>query len=114
MTLLATLVSTSQRVGATSARLAKVRELADALRALEASEIRFNDSGYRNHLPGDGVPILESGRANLARCDLEFAGDLTDEILGAGGGSRLHHKARHKMIGLALNRFGGHGTIILA
>lgn len=41
MTLLATLVSTSQRVGASSARLAKVRELAEALRALEASEIEI-------------------------------------------------------------------------
>jgi DNA ligase-1 len=39
MTLLATLVSTSQRVGASSARLAKVRELADTLRTLDASEI---------------------------------------------------------------------------
>ena len=41
MTLLATLVSTSQRVGATSARLAKVRELAKVLRTLEASEIEI-------------------------------------------------------------------------
>ena len=41
MTLLATLVSTSQRVGATSARLAKVRELAEALRALDPSEIEI-------------------------------------------------------------------------
>ena len=41
MTLLATLVSTSQRVGATSARLAKVRELAEALRTLEPTEIEI-------------------------------------------------------------------------
>ena len=41
MNLLATLVSTSQRVGATSARLAKVRELAEVLRTLEASEIEI-------------------------------------------------------------------------
>jgi DNA ligase 1 len=41
MTLLATLVSTSQRVGAASARLAKVRELAQTLRGLEANEIEI-------------------------------------------------------------------------
>jgi DNA ligase 1 len=39
MTLLAALVTTSQKVGATSARLAKVRELATTLRTLEPSEI---------------------------------------------------------------------------
>jgi DNA ligase-1 len=39
MTPLATLVSTSQRVGASSARLAKVRELAETLRVLEPGEI---------------------------------------------------------------------------
>ena len=41
MTLLAALVSTSQRVGASSARLAKVRELAETLRALDAREIEI-------------------------------------------------------------------------
>ena len=39
MTLLATVVAASQRVGATSARLAKVRELATLLAALEPDEI---------------------------------------------------------------------------
>jgi DNA ligase 1 len=39
VTLLARLVAASQRVGATSARLAKVRELAEVLRALEPEEI---------------------------------------------------------------------------
>jgi DNA ligase-1 len=39
VTLLAALVSTSRKVGATSARLAKVRELAGMLRALEPGEI---------------------------------------------------------------------------
>jgi DNA ligase 1 len=41
MTPLVTLVSTSQRVGASSGRLAKVRELAEALRALDTSEIEI-------------------------------------------------------------------------
>ena len=40
MTLLANLVETSQRVGATSGRLAKVRELAGLLRALQPDEIQ--------------------------------------------------------------------------
>ena len=39
MSLFANLVAVSQRVGATSARLAKVRELAACLRAVEPSEI---------------------------------------------------------------------------
>jgi DNA ligase-1 len=39
MTLLAALVETSQRVGATGARLNKVRELAALLRALAPAEI---------------------------------------------------------------------------
>ena len=39
MTLLATLAAVSQRVSQTSSRLAKVRELADCLRALEKDEI---------------------------------------------------------------------------
>jgi DNA ligase-1 len=41
MTLLASLVDTSRRVGATSARLGKVRELAMTLRALAADEIEI-------------------------------------------------------------------------
>jgi DNA ligase-1 len=41
MTLLAALVEASQRVGATSARLAKVRELAAVLRTLEPDEIEI-------------------------------------------------------------------------
>jgi hypothetical protein len=39
MTLLLDLVNTSQRVGATAARLAKVRELATFLRSLPQEEI---------------------------------------------------------------------------
>ena len=39
MSLFANLVAVSQRVGATTARLAKVRELAACLRAVEPSEI---------------------------------------------------------------------------
>jgi DNA ligase 1 len=39
MTLLASLVSASQRVGATSSRLGKVRELAALLQSLPAAEI---------------------------------------------------------------------------
>ena len=39
MSLFAELVAVSRRVGATSARLAKVRELAAHLRAVEPSEI---------------------------------------------------------------------------
>ncbi len=41
MTALAALVTTSQRVSTTSARLAKVRELASTLRQLEPAEIEI-------------------------------------------------------------------------
>ncbi len=57
MTLLASLVDASERVGATSARLAKVRELAQFLRLLEPSEL------------ATGVSYL-SGEVPQARCGI--------------------------------------------
>ncbi len=70
MTLLAALVSTSQRVGATSARLAKVRELADALRALEPGEIEVAVQYLSGETP--------QGRFGLSYATLHAASDVPD------------------------------------
>ncbi|HEX7011630.1 MAG TPA: ATP-dependent DNA ligase [Steroidobacteraceae bacterium] len=62
MTLLATLVATSQRVGATSARLQKVRELAACLKSLEAAEIEIGAAYLSGETPqgrfGIGYSVL--------------------------------------------------------
>jgi DNA ligase-1 len=69
MTLLATLVATSQRVGATSARLAKTRELATTLLALEPGEIEI----AVQYLSGD-VP---QGRFGVSYAMLQAARDVS-------------------------------------
>src|SRR5688572_18410555 len=57
MTLLAHLVETSERVGATSARLAKVRELAALLRTLGPGELRVGVQYLSGELPQGRVGI---------------------------------------------------------
>jgi DNA ligase-1 len=68
MTLLLDLVSTSQRVGATSGRLAKVRELAAFLRALHPEEIETAVHYLSGELPqgriGIGYSVLKAAAAN--------------------------------------------------
>ena len=68
MTLLLDLVSTSQRVGATSARLAKNRELAAFLRALQPEEIETAVHYLSGELPqgriGIGYSVLKTAAAN--------------------------------------------------
>jgi len=70
MTLLATLVETSQRVGASSGRLAKIRELAALLRALQPDEIQTGVHYLSGELPqgriGIGYSTLRSAAANPA------------------------------------------------
>ena len=68
MTLLVALVSTSQRVGATSARLAKVRELADALRALDPGEIEIAVQYLSGETP--------QGKFGLSYATLHAASDV--------------------------------------
>ena len=68
MTLLNVLVSASQRVGATPARLAKVRELADALRLLEPDEIEI----AVQYLSGDTA----QGKFGLSYSMLNAAADV--------------------------------------
>ena len=68
MTLLLDLVSTSQRVGATSARLAKNRELAAFLRALQPEEIETAVHYLSGELPqgriGIGYSVLKTAAAS--------------------------------------------------
>ena len=71
MTLLASVVETSQRVGATSARLAKVRELAARLRAFEPEETEIGVQYLAGEAPqgrfGIGYSILrEASEASAA------------------------------------------------
>src|SRR5437016_4218058 len=65
MTLLANLVATSQRVSATSGRLAKIRELAALLGALQPQEI---DTGV-HYLSGE----LPQGRIGIGYASLRSA-----------------------------------------
>lgn len=73
MTLLATLVDTSQRVGATAARLAKVKELAACLRGLEAGEVeiavQYLSGETRQGRFGIGYAVLQAARADVAASD---------------------------------------------
>ena len=73
MTLLATLVDVSQRVGATAGRLAKVRELAGCLRALDAAEIEIGVLYLSGETPqgriGIGYAVLQATRAAAAAAE---------------------------------------------
>ena len=68
MTLLANLVATSQRVGATSGRLAKIRELAAFLRALAPEEIETGAHYLSGEIPqgriGIGYATLRTAAGN--------------------------------------------------
>ncbi|HEX4649387.1 MAG TPA: hypothetical protein VH111_11200, partial [Steroidobacteraceae bacterium] len=67
MTLLAAVAATSQRVGATSARRAKVRELAALLGALEPDEIQIAAAYLAGEIPqgriGIGFSALQTAAA---------------------------------------------------
>src|SRR3954466_5372227 len=69
MTLLANLVATSQRVGATSGRLAKIRELAAFLRALAPQEIETG----AHYLSGE----IQQGRIGIGYASLSTAAGST-------------------------------------
>jgi DNA ligase 1 len=64
MTLLADVVATSKRVGASSARLVKVRELAQCLRALQPDEIEIGVAYLSGEVPqgrfGIGYSVLQA------------------------------------------------------
>jgi DNA ligase-1 len=70
MTLLATLVATSQRVGATAARLSKIRELASFLMALQPEEIEIASHYLAGEVPQGRIGI---GYATLKAAARESA-----------------------------------------
>lgn len=101
MTLLATLVDVSQRVGATAARLAKVRELAACLRALEPAEIDIGVLYLSGETPqgriGIGYAVLQAARAAAAAADPTLSiGDVDSrltEIAGIRGAGSTARRA---------------------
>lgn len=99
MTLLANLVTVSGRVGATRSRLAKVRELAEFLRSLEADEIGIGVSYLSGELPqgrvGIGPAVLrKAGSAppvdepTLSLSEVDRAISEVAALGGAGVGAR--------------------------
>ena len=99
MTLLQNLVDTSQRVGATPARLAKVRELAAFLRALPPDEIDTAVHYLSGEIPqgriGIGYSVLRSAAANppaqaetLSIAELDQSLTALASIRGSGSAAR--------------------------
>jgi DNA ligase-1 len=101
MTLLANLVETSQRVGATSARLAKVRELAGLLRALAPNEIETGAHYLSGELPqgriGIGYAALRSAASNApagtATLSIAEVDSLLTELAGIRGAGSTASRA---------------------
>jgi DNA ligase 1 len=99
MTLLVNLVETSQRVGATSSRLAKMRELAGLLRSLQPDEIEtgvhYLSGEIRQGRIGIGYATLRTAASgtpatNAALSIAEVDGILTELAAIRGAGSTAH------------------------
>lgn len=99
MTLLANLVSTSQRVGATSARLSKVRELAAFLQTLPPDEVETAVHYLSGEMPqgriGIGYSTLQASAAKpladvatLSIADVDRHLTLLAGVRGAGSANR--------------------------
>jgi DNA ligase 1 len=99
MTLLAELVDTSQRVGATSARLAKVRELAALLRSLDPAEIPIGVRYLSGEVPQgrfglgyaqltDASSVLPAGTATLSLADVDRLIAAIAAMRGKGVGEK--------------------------
>ncbi|HTE06482.1 MAG TPA: ATP-dependent DNA ligase [Planctomycetota bacterium] len=99
MTLLATVVETSRRVGETSARLAKVRALAGCLRELSPDEVEIgahylsgetpqgrSGIGYAALAAARGQPAATSATLSLAETDRDL--QRLAELRGAGVAAR--------------------------
>jgi DNA ligase-1 len=99
MTLLADLVRASQRVGATSARLAKVRELASFLRAVSVDEIETSVHYLSGDIPqgriGVGYSVLQAAASKkasdaetLSIVDVDRWLTTIDAVRGSGSAER--------------------------
>ncbi len=100
MMLLITVVETSQRVGATSARLAKVKELAACLRALEPDEVEIGVRYLSGETPqgrfGIGYIVLQSARDDVAATEANLSIIDVDKRLAAIAGIRGSGSAKHR------------------
>jgi DNA ligase 1 len=111
VTLLAALVSTSQKVGATSGRLAKVRELASTLRSLEAGEVEVAVQYLSGEIPqgrfGVSYALLQAASQVPAASESSLTILETDRRLGEiavirGSGSAANRAtALHELFALA-------------
>jgi DNA ligase 1 len=112
MTLLAHLVEVSKRVGATSARLAKVRELAECLRQLEPAEISIAVAYLSGEIPqgriGIGYTVLRAAREGVCASEPTLAlaqvdARLADLAAVRGSGSTARRAAAlREMFSLAM------------
>jgi DNA ligase-1 len=110
-TLLAALVAASQRVGATSARLAKVRELAAVLRVLEPDEIEIAVQYLSGETPqgrfGVSYAMLKAAAQEPAALDSALTILETHRRLGeiavirGGGSAALRTTAIRELFALA-------------
>jgi len=105
MTLLANLVETSQRVGATSGRLAKIRELADLLRALQPDEISTGVHYLSGELPqgriGIGYATLRTAASNPPASTASLSVAEVDELLTRIAGIRGSGSTANRATALA-------------
>lgn len=99
MTLFADIVRASQRVGATAARLGKVRELASSLRAVSADEIEISVHYLSGDIPqgriGIGYSLLQGAASNsppdsetLSIADVDRCLTMIAAIRGNGSAGR--------------------------
>ena len=104
VTLLASLVNASQRVGATSARLAKVRELAACLRELEPSEIGIGVQYLSGETPqgrfGIGYTLLRDASTDVGAREATLSIGEVDRRLGEIAGIRGSGAAARRLAGL--------------
>jgi DNA ligase-1 len=111
MTLLSDLVQTSKAVGDTSARLAKVRALAERLRAFDAGEIEIGTQYLSGAAPqgrfGIGYSVLQSASTGEAAREPTLTIAEVDRRLGeiaimrGAGATRLRADALRVMFSLA-------------
>ena len=102
MMLLASLVEASERVGATSARLVKVRELAALLRSLEPPEVRIGVKYLSGEAP--------QGRIGIGPAVLRAAGETEP----AGASSLTLTEVDRRITEVAALRGPGVGTLRVA
>jgi DNA ligase 1 len=104
VTLLAGLVNTSQRVGATSARLAKVRELAACMRGLEPGEIDIAVRYLSGETPqgrfGIGYALLRDASAGVSAREATLSIGEVDRRLGEIAGIRGSGTAARRLAAL--------------